>query len=232
MFQAGTIGFTHYLHHTSEWMERRFEFPLDFAAILGAVFLFKLLPMWARHLRWTGWVVATVVVVAIQAYWSPIQGAYSATEASYQDQVRLGRAVGDVYNRAEFKGGVIGVPGNSPTLVYTMAHYGGVPGDRLTSEFYDPFYYLPAGYHYMDHKQVAGMLLQCWLSKTDIRLLIVPPASAFNASVPDYLAFMSDNPQWFSQTGGQLADGFVVVAVQVPAPSAADCARAARDAVA
>ncbi|HAC45324.1 MAG TPA: hypothetical protein DCF65_04570, partial [Chloroflexi bacterium] len=73
---------------------------------------------------------------------------------------------------------------------------------------------------------------QCWLSKTHIQLLIVPPATAFNASVPDYLAFMSDNPQWFTQTGGQLGDGFAIVAVHVPPPSAAECARAARDAIA
>src|SRR5712692_9275900 len=101
-------------------MQRRFEFPVDFPPRLGAALHFQLLPMWARHVRWTWWVVAAVVVGAIQAYWSPSRGAYSATEASYQDQVRLGRAVGDVYNRAEFKGGVIGVPGNSPSLVYTM----------------------------------------------------------------------------------------------------------------
>lgn len=231
VFQAGTIGFTHYLHHTSEWMERRFEFPLDFAAILGAVLLFKLLPKWQPRLRSTGWVVAAVVLLTIQAYWSPIQNAYAATEAGFQAEVQLGRAIGDVYNRPEFKGGVIGVPGDSPTLVYTMVRYGGVPGDRLTSEFYDPFYYLPSGYQYADHKQVAGMLMQCWLAKTHMRLLIVPPTNAFNASVPDYLAFISDNQSWFGQPSDQLGEGFAIFAVQVPAPSAAECAQAARGGV-
>ena len=230
VFQAGALGFTALLRHDVDWMERRFEFPLDFAAILGAVFLFKVLPSWQPRLRSMGWVAVAAVLLAIQIYWSPIQSAYAATEAGFQDQIRLGRAVGDVYNRPEYKGVVIGVQGNAPTLVYTMVRYGGVPGDRITSEFYDPFYYLPAGYRYSDHKQVAGMLLQCWLSKTHIRLLLMPPPGSLNISVQDYLAFIADNPVWFSQASASLGDGFVIDAVQIPAPTQAQCTQAAQDA--
>jgi hypothetical protein len=103
-----------------------------------------------------------------------------------------------------------------------------VPGDRITSEFYDPFYYLPAGYHYIDHRVVAGTLLQCWLSKTGTRLLLVPPFSSFNASVADYEAFITDNPQWFS-SAGQLEEGFSIFAVNVPQPSQQACSQAAQD---
>jgi hypothetical protein len=102
----------------------------------------------------------------------------------------------------------------------------------MTSQFYDPFYYLPAGYHYSDHRDVVARLLQCWLSNTRTRLLLMPPESPFNASVPDYQAFISDNPRWFSQAGGQLGDGFSIVAVNVPAVSQAVCANAARAATA
>lgn len=232
VFQAGALGFTALLRHNSEWMERRFEFPLDFAGILLAVFLLKVLPGRIQSLEAAGWGVTMAGIVAMQVFWGPIQQAYSATELGYQDQVRLGRAVGDVYNRPEYRGGVISVPGNAPTLVYTMVRDGGVPGARITSQFYDPFYYLPAGYHYRDHKIVVGPLLQCWLSNTRTRLLLLPPHSPFNASVPDYEAFIGDNPQWFSQTGDQLGDGFAIVAVHVSTASPATCAQAARDAAA
>ena len=232
VFQAGALGFTALLRHNSEWMERRFEFPLDFAAILVAVFLLKVVPEHGESLKVAGWSAATAGILAMQVFWAPIQSAYNATEAGYRDQVRLGRAVGDVYNRVEYRGGVISVPGNVPTLVYTMVRDGGVPGDRMTSQFYDPFYYLPAGYHYSDHRDAVGQLLQCWLSNTRTRLLLMPPESPFNASVPDYHAFISDNPRWFSQTGGQLGDGFSIVAVNVPAVSQAVCANAARAATA
>ncbi len=232
VFQAGALGFTALLRHDSEWMERRFEFPLDFAAILVAVLLLKVLPEHRQSLKSVGWVAAAAGVLAMQVFWGPIQNAYTATEPGYQDQVRLGRAVGAVYNRAEYRGGVISVPGNAPTLIYTMVRDGGVPGDRITSQFYDPFYYLPAGYHYSDHKDVAGPLLQCWLSNTQTRLLLIPPPSPFNASVLDYEAFISDNPQWFTATGDQLGDGLTIVGVHVPAISKDECAQAARDATA
>ncbi|MGA8924274.1 MAG: hypothetical protein WB682_14140 [Candidatus Dormiibacterota bacterium] len=229
VFQAGALGFTALLRHSSEWMERRFEFPLDFAAILVAVLLMKVLPEHLHRFRGLGWPVAVAGLIAVQVFWVPIQSAYAATEPGYQDQVRLGRTIGEVYNRPDFKGAVLAVPGNAPTLVYTMVRDGGVRGDRITSEFYDPFYYLPAGYRYADHKGVVGPLLQCWLANTETRLLLVPPFSAFNYSVNDYQAFMADHPNWFSDTNAQLGDGWALIAVQVPVPTPSECAQAARD---
>jgi hypothetical protein len=228
VFQAGTLGFTHYLAHTAEWMERRFEFPLDFAAILVAVLLFKYLARARVRLRPVAWAASAAALLGVQLFWIPIQHAYAATEPSYLDQVKVGRAIGQVYGRAEYRGGAIGVPADQPTLVYTMVRDGGVPGAQIMSEFYDPFYYLPRGYSYASHKDVVGPLLQCWLSSTHTRLLLIPPPSSSNASVPDYHAFIADNPQWFGDTGVQLDAGFALVAVQVPAPSASACSEAAK----
>lgn len=120
------------------------------------------------------------------------------------------------------------MPGDEPTLLYIMVRDEHVPGDRITSEFYDPFYYLPAGYHYADHKDVAGPLLQCWLANTKTRLLLLPPYSPVDHSVPDYQAFIADHPDWFSQTGAQLGNGWSIVAVQVPTPAPGECAQASR----
>ncbi|HET7379930.1 MAG TPA: hypothetical protein VFJ24_07815, partial [Gaiellales bacterium] len=103
-----------------------------------------------------------------------------------------------------------------------------IPGSRLTSEFYDPFYYLPGDYHYADHQAVAGELIQCWLSSTETRLLLVPPASPFNHSVPEYEAFMADHPAWFVDTHAQLAAGLALYGVVVPNPGAAECEAAHR----
>lgn len=230
VFQAGALGFSALLRHSSEWMERRFEFPLDFAAILVAVLLLKVLPENLPRLRGLGWPVAVAGLIGVQVFWVPIQSAYAATEPGYQDQVRLGRAIGEVYNQPAYRGRVIAVPGNAPTLVYTMVRDGGVRGDRITSEFYDPFYYLPSGYLYTDHRDVAGLLLQCWLANTGTRLLLVPPYSTFNYSVTDYQAFMADHPDWFSATNAQLGEGWALLAVHVPAVTPGDCARAAHDA--
>ena len=212
------------------WKERRFEFPLDFAAILVAVLLLKALPHRRGDLAAIGWVLAAASLLAFQISWVPIQNAYSATEQGFLDQVRMGRAIAAVYNHTEYRGGGLTVPGDEPTLVYTIVRDGEVPGARISSEFYDPFYYLPAGYHYADHKEIAGALLKCWLSNTRTRLLLLPPASPFNHSVAEYQAFIADQPQWFTDTAAQLDAGWFLLAVHVPAPGAAECAQAARDA--
>lgn len=201
---------------TDSWKERRIELPLDFAAILVAVVLFNVLPRRLPNVRAVSIAAAVAAVLVMQVWWVPIQSAYASTESTYRDHVGLGILIGSVYNRPDYRGGVIAVPGDEPTLVYTMVHYGAVPGDRITSEFYDPFYYLPSGYHYVDHKDAAGRLLQCWLASTHTRLLLIPPASDFNHSVPDYLAFMADHPDWFSDTRAPLSEGLRLVAVEVP----------------
>src|SRR5260370_11000396 len=122
--------------------------PMDFAAVLGAVALLKLLPRRLRNLHVVPIGAAVAAFLLMQVVWLPIQSAYAATEPTYRDHVGLGILIGTVFNRAEYRGGVIAVPGDEPTHVYTMVRYGGVSGNRITSEVYDPFYYLPAGYHY------------------------------------------------------------------------------------
>ncbi len=209
-----------------EWKERRFELPMDFAAILVAVALFKVLPRLLPGMRSVPLAGAAAGMLLMQAWWVPIESAYSGTEPAYREHVGLGILIGAVYNRPEYRGGVIAVPGDEPTLVYTMVRYGAIPGYRLTSEFYDPSYSLPDGYHYAGHQHILGTLLQCWLAGTHVRLLLIPPASAFNHSVPDYLAFIADHPAWFSDTNAGLGHGLTLVGVHAPAAPASDCGAA------
>ena len=98
-------------------------------------------------------------------------------------------------------------------------------GDKITSQFYDPFYYLPPGFRDREHQNAAGVLLRCWLSDTHTRLLLMSPPDQFNA---EYEAFTGDNPAWFVDTGVQLGEGWQIVGVNVPAPSQGDCAAASK----
>jgi hypothetical protein len=212
-----------YLRYVTEWKERRFEFPLDFAAILLAIALVRWLPSARPALRTVSFATAAAVVLAVQVLWIPVQSAYVSTEPLYIYETSLGGDIMAVYNRPEYRGGVINMPGDEPTLLYVMVRDGGLRGDRVTSQFYDPFYYLPAGYHYADHRDVAGPLLQCWLSGTKTRLLLIPPPGPISFSVPDYKAYIADHPQWFTDTG-PLPNGWSLVAVNIPTPTAAECA--------
>jgi hypothetical protein len=73
-------------------------------------------------------------------------------------------------------------------------------------------------------------MLQCWLSSTKTRLLLMPPSSPFNHSVQDYAAFMLDHPEWMADTQVELGYELRLIAVHVPDPGGAVCAQAARDA--
>jgi hypothetical protein len=227
-FGYTALSLATYLRYATEWKERRFEFPLDFAAILVAIFLVKWLPERRVRLRPLTYAAFTAALLALQALWVPIQSAYNATEPLFRYEVGLGRAIGQVYNRPEYRGAVLNMPGDEPTLLYVMVRDEGFPGGKVTSQFYDPFYYLPAGYDYTDHPQVVGPLLQCWLARTQTRLLLLSPPGPLSGSVPEYKAFIADHPGWFQDTGAQLGNGWSLVAVDVPVPSAADCAGAAR----
>jgi hypothetical protein len=227
-FGYSALSLATYFRYATEWKERRFEFPLDFAAILVAVLLLKWLSRDQSRLRPLGWSAAAAGILAAQALWLPIQAAYASTEPLFRYEVGLGRSIGEVYNRPEYRGGVLNMPGDEPTLLYVMVRDEGFPGDRVTSQFYDPFYYLPAGYRYAEHADVVGPLLQCWLSKTQTRLILISPLGPLSQSVPEYQAYIADHPQWFADTGAQLAGGWTLIAVNVPAPTGAACTQAAQ----
>jgi hypothetical protein len=225
-FGYSALSLATYLRYATEWKERRFEFPLDFAAILIAVALVRGLPALRSIPRPLSWSAAAAALAAVQLLWIPVQAAYSSTEPLFRYEVALAHDIGATYNRPEYRGGVLNMPGDEPTLLYLMVRDEGLQGQNVTSQFYDPFYYLPSGYHYSAHPAVVGPLMQCWLSDTRTRLFLVSPPGPLSAANDDYRAYFADHTDWFSDTGANLPNGWSLIAVSVPAPSASQCAAA------
>ena len=222
-FGYSALSLATFLRYATEWKERRFEFPLDFAAILIAVALIKWLPERNAFPRAVSWATAVAGLLAVQVLWVPVQTTYASTEPLFIYEVSLAHQIGAVYNRPEYRGGVLNMPGDEPTLLYVMVRDEGLKGSQVTSQFYDPFYYLPVGYHYADHPDVVGPLLQCWLTNSKTRLFLISPPGPISGSVPDYKAYIADHPQWFEDTGANLPNGWSLIAVKVPAPGAGQC---------
>jgi hypothetical protein len=227
-FGYSALSLATYLRYETEWKERRFEFPLDFAAILAAVFLIKWLPEHRPQLGSLGRAGAVAALVATQALWVPVQSTYSATEAGYRYVTGLADRIGEVYNRPEYRGGVLNMPGDEPTMLYVMVRDSHLTGDHVTSQFYDPFYYLPADYHYTDHPGVVDSLLQCWLSGTKTRLLLISPPGFLSRTNSEYRAFIAAHPGWFQDTGANLPNGWTLIAASVPALTTSKCTDASR----
>jgi hypothetical protein len=114
------------------------------------------------------------------------------------------------------------VPADRPDVTYGLARFGAVEGKHLVSEMYDPFHYLPAGYAYQDHEQVVSTLVQCWLDKTDTRLMAMPPDDA------NYALMRELNPDWFVQVGSMSETRWLVFGVSAPKPAPGACEEASR----
>ena len=220
----GLLGLTAFITewYPWRWMMWILAFPYDFAALLVAVTLFVILPRFlGAGIRPAAWLAACAMLLGIQLTWFPIQTAYNGTASTWSRDVATGRYIASIFSRPEYRAGALNLPPpDDPTVTYTLVHYGALDGRHFVSQLYDPFYYLPAGYHYVDHPVTAGMLLQCWLSTTGTSILVVPDDRA------DYLSFAADHPAWFVQAGRVADYGWTIEAVHVPAPSPQTCAQA------
>jgi hypothetical protein len=87
---------------------------------------------------------------------------------------------------------------------------------------YDPFHYLPAGYGYADHQAVVDTLLQCWLGKTDTRMVAVP------AGDENYALMRTLNPSWVVALATLDETHWLVFGVSVPPVAPAACEEASR----
>jgi hypothetical protein len=226
VFVAGTLGFTSYLASWVWWMPitRVFAFPYVFVGVLAATAFLWWAPRryGARALK-LGWAGVVASVLVSQLLWLPIWQEFSPSEAEWQAVMSEGRQLGAWYNQPGYSGHALAVPDDRPDITYGLARYGGVEGKHLVSEMYGPFAYLPTGYSYADHQDTVNTLLQCWLSRTDTRLIAIPVGD------PDYRLMLQDNPGWFTQIGSLANAGWMIEGVSVPQASAAAC-RAAQSA--
>jgi hypothetical protein len=225
VFVTGMLGFTSYLASWVWWMPitRVFAFPYVFAGVLLAVVLLWYAPRrFGRRALPLGWSALVATLLLVQLAWLPIQHVFGPTEANWQATLAASRQLGGWYNQAPYQGHAMAVPPDRPDVTYGLARFGGVEGKHLVSEMYDPFYYLPSGYHYQDHQQVVSTLVQCWLSKTDTRLIAMP------ASNQNYEQLRAINPDWFVQLGTMSETNWLVFGVSIPHPTQGVCEEASR----
>jgi hypothetical protein len=225
VFVAGMLGFTSYLASWVWWMPitRVFAFPYVFAGVLVAVVLLWWAPRrYGRRAVVFGWAALVACLLVAQLAWIPIAQVFGPTEANWHSTLAASRQLGSWYNQPPFVGHQLAVPPDRPDVTYGLARFGGVEGKHLVSEMYDPFYYLPSGYTYQDHQQVVSTLVQCWLAKTDTRLMAMPANNA------NYALMRELNPDWFTQLGTMGETQWLIYGVSAPHPTPASCEEASR----
>jgi hypothetical protein len=194
--------------------------------LLVAIGLFVIAPRYlGTGVRQLTWLTAAVLLVGVQLTWIPIETAYTSTALAWNTDVATGRYIANIFGQRDYRGRALNLPPpDHPAVTYALVHYGGLDGSHFVSQLYDPFYYLPAGYHYADHPATAGTLLQCWLSGTNTSVFVMREDRA------DYVAFTADHPAWFEMVGRVAVYGWTIEAVHVPAPPPKTCEQVALNA--
>jgi hypothetical protein len=227
VFVAGMLGFTSYLASWVWWMPitRVFAFPYAFAAVLLVVLLLRWAPRrFGRRALPIGWAALGCALLISQLAWIPIEQVFGPTEIEWHATLAASLQLGAWYNQAPYQGHALTVPPDRPDVTYALVRYGGVEGKHLVSEMYDPFYYLPSDYAYADHQATVSTLLQCWLDKTDTRIMAMPPLNT------NYELMRQYNPDWFVQLGTMSDTSWLVFGVSVPHPTNLVCEEASRTA--
>ncbi len=224
----GLFGLTAFITewYPWRWMMWILAFPYDFAALLVAVGLFVIMPRYlGRSGRPIALLVAAALLLGTQLTWIPIQRAYATTESVWNLNVASGRYIAGIVSQPAYRSGALNLPPpDQPAVTYALVHYGGLDGSHFISQLYDPFYYLPVGYHYADHPVTTALLLQCWLSSTNTSIFVMPDNRG------DYVAFTADHPGWFETVGRVAEYGWSIEAVHIPTPSPQSCGQAIADA--
>jgi hypothetical protein len=209
-FVMGLLAFTPFISSWSGWVWRmRLLTPsLEFAALLAVVLLFKILPrLLGDRVRIGTWTISLFTLIAAQLLWSPIQAAYQQTQPVWQADLSTGKYLAALHRRPAHHWGRLNIPADQPTLTYVLARFGGIGGQELVGQLYDPFYDLPAGYRYEDHPAEARRLMACWLKNTKTSTFVLPVGNH------NYAAFLGDSSQLFREVGSVSDRGWLVEAV-------------------
>jgi hypothetical protein len=168
------------------------------------------------------WMAIGGLLLVSQLTWIPIAEVFGPTENEWHATLAASRQLGAWYNTPPYQGHALAVPSDRPDVTYGLARFGGVEGKHLVSEMYDPFFYLPAGYKYEEHQDTVNTLVECWLAKTDTRLI------AMRSDNTNYSLLREFNPAWFVLLGTMADTNWLIYGVSAGKPTLSACEEAAR----
>jgi hypothetical protein len=144
------------------------------------------------------WALILVIGAAMQLAWIPVLNFYEERKPLWPEELALGREVASYY-----QGGSIAIHETRPSLTYVLARNYGVPAGSFQSQMYDPFYYFGTGDPFENWQQNREVVAN-WLTKLDIRLLVVPGFKA------NYFEMIRREPEWFGvQVPTQMGTYFI-----------------------
>lgn len=170
------------------WVDRLYNWPYLFTAILLILGLFYLIPKKLplfNKLK-LNWLLLISLLVLSQLIWKPINYFMRPMEYVYAEEKQVAADIAKAY-----KGGTVLLPEDRPIVTYYLAHDFQVPGKNMEGQMFDPFFYFenkedPFLNWGKDRKTVLN-----WLKKDDIRLIVL------TVPKPTYLELIKREPSLF-----------------------------------
>lgn len=150
------------------WVGKLFAWPWGFLGILAAIFLLYFLPKKTGKL---GTLVGAVIFLAIlgasQLTWPSINYFYGVAKTPLEYKKEIAANVAKEYKSR----GKILIPDNQPVITYALVYHEGIPGNKLVSSLYSPFYYYQGEDAFAEWETFREEIIE-WLKKNEIELFV------------------------------------------------------------
>lgn len=194
IFIGFMLGFTAYIkgYFGRFWLDRLYNWPYLFAAILILIFLFyglpKKLPIINKlKLNW-GFLLLGILVS--QIIWRPIdfymksQNIQGINDGEKEIAGKIAKS---------YKGGVILMPEDRPAITYFLVHDFKIEGKNMIGQMFDPFFYFKDKSHPFSNWEENRKIVFNWLKKEKIRLI------ALTVNKETYMGLIEREPFLFKK---------------------------------
>jgi hypothetical protein len=152
-------------------VDRLLAFPYAFLGSVLAVFLFYTLPKALGHyFKIVSWSIIVIVLIITQYMWKPIMGYHEKAKGGFESEIAFSNDVAKYYSGS----GKIIVPYGRAVFIYGLIHKNKVPGDRMLSAFYDPFFYAAKGEDPFSKWEDFRPRIIKWYLDNDVSLMVAP----------------------------------------------------------
>jgi hypothetical protein len=172
LFIGFVIGFGDYIkgYITRFWVDRFFNWPYLFTAILIIIGLFYYLPKLSQKLAPVfyvfSWGLVVLGLTVSQFIWKPINFFMQPVADIYNSEKRWSTEIASAY-----KGGTVLLPEDRPFITYFLVHDFGISGKNMEGQMFDPFFYFPDKENIFNNWGEDRIIILSWLKKDDIRLI-------------------------------------------------------------
>jgi len=192
LFIGFMVGFGSYVkgYIPRFWIDRLYNWPYVFTAILIILVLFYYLPKKIKFIDKLAinWIFLAAAIGVSQLIWKPINFNVNSGISSYYGEKTLAAEIA-----ANYHGGGVLLPEDHPFVTYFLAHDYKITGKNMVGEMFDPFYYFKDQKNLFSNWGNDRTTVLNWLKENNIRLIVL------TQDKPSYDGLVKREPQLFTK---------------------------------